>query len=84
MGKMEKEINALIRLGKKTGDMKLRNSAQKALYALQADDGTYGLGGYLWENSVYPNLIIARERARYHSQALAVVNVTKALSYRHL
>ena len=83
MGKIQKEIEGLIKLGKQTGDMKLRNSAQAALFGLMADDGTPGLGLYLWENEVLPNLEKAQKRADYIHQTQCVVNTAKILSTRH-
>lgn len=82
MSKLEKEIISLIKLGKRTGDMKLRNHAQKALRGLNGDDGTYGLGEYLWVNEVQPNLAIARKRAEYHHQTKSVINTARILAKR--
>lgn len=84
MSKLEKELNDLIRLGKKTGDMKLKNCARKALFGLMSDDGTPGLGYYLWKEEIRPNLNVARERARYLLQTKRVVHFASILSKRHL
>lgn len=88
IGRTEKELIDLIRLGKRTGDMKLRNMARAALFALQSDDGTPGLGYYLWENYVTPNLLNARKRARwlvrYRKERDAVVNTARALSRKRI
>lgn len=84
MSKLEKELNDLIRLGKKTGNMKLKNYARKALFGLMSDDGTQGLGDYLWKEEIRPNLIVAREIARYVQQNKSVVNFASILSKRHL
>lgn len=63
LSELEKEVNNLIRLGKRTGDMKLRNYARKALFGILSDDGTYGLTSFLYETEVWPNVLAARERA---------------------
>ena len=76
------ELNNLIRLGKRTGDMKLRNLAQKALRGLDGDDGTPGLAEGVWKYDVLPYLNAARARAEYVKQTRNAVNVAVVLGNR--
>lgn len=79
---VKSEIISLIRMGKKTGDMKLKNLARNALFALESDDGTPGLGFYLWKHEVLPNLREARVRAKYIKQTMNAINVAIILGNR--
>lgn len=81
-GKIQKELEILIRTGKKTGDMKLKNMAREALFGLLADDGTAGLSEYLWEMQILPNLIEARKRAAYIQRTKNVNNTANMLAKR--
>lgn len=83
MSKTEKECKNLIELGQKEGNMQLVEYAENAFYALQSDDGTPGLGDYLWEREIIPNLKKARKIASYINQTRNVVNTTRILAKRH-
>lgn len=80
---LEKELENLIRIGKRTGDMKLRNHAREALFALMSDDGTPGLGNFLWKEYIRPNLKKARAMALYYKRTDNVVCFSNIMSENH-
>lgn len=80
---LEKELENLIRIGKRTGDMKLRNHAREALFALMSDDGTPGLGNFLWKEYIRPNLKKARAKALYYKRTNNVVCFSNIMSENH-
>lgn len=82
MEKIESELMNLINLGRIKEDTTLQVSADEALVALNNDDGTPGLGSFLWEEYVIPNLHIARSRAQYHMQTDRVINFAYFMTIR--
>lgn len=82
METIESELMNLINLGRIKEDTTLQVSADEALVALNNDDGTPGLGPFLWEEYVIPNLRIARSRAQYHMQTDRVVNFINIMTLR--
>lgn len=82
MGKIESELMNLINLGRIKEDTTLQVSAEEALASLYADDGTPGLGSFLWKEYVIPNLHIARSRAHYHMQTNRVINFAYFMTIR--
>lgn len=74
MTKIEREILEMDAFAKKTKNKKLRLLCKEMKQYL-ADDGTPGLGQYLWDNYIVPNIKPARQeyqraKQNYHREEL--------------
>lgn len=65
---------------KKENDAVLNGYIEEIENNLNQDDGTYGLGDYLWENYIRPAYKKAEDRYQQILNARAAVNIAIALS----
>lgn len=86
LSKVEFELLLMRAFAKKHKKQTLLMHCNEALNNLTQDDGTPGLGQYLWDNYVLPNLKKAREEYSYEyrnmQSARAACIIANALSQR--
>lgn len=78
--KLEEELKKY----KVTDDKKLMILVEEIESGLNSDDGTPGLGDYLWDTIILPKYKEAKERYIYVLQTNAAINIAAVLKEKRL